>query len=136
MSAVLTQPAIPAEVRAWQLINLARQRSGATSLALSPTLCRLCQHHGVDFIYNGYFGVNAPDGITPIHRLEHAPYLYTSGVVFVLRSFNPTPEFAVGHWLKRHGEDLLNRDYHGLGIARIKKRLRTHWVLYMTGYLL
>jgi uncharacterized protein YkwD len=109
------------------LINQQRADAGLQMMSVNPLLTQAALQHDQDMVTNNYFAHVAPDGSTPLQRLEDVGYVL-AGVGYSVgenlawgTDYLSTPAQIVNAWMNspEHRANILNPDYRETGMAVI-----------------
>jgi uncharacterized protein YkwD len=110
------------------LINQERARNGELPLTVNGKLAQVAEGHSAEMVSQGYFAHVAPDGETPLERVQSAGYIPNSQVGYTLGEniawgtlSLATPNAMVAAWIAspEHLANILNPAYTetGVGVA-------------------
>jgi uncharacterized protein YkwD len=109
-------------------LNVARADYGRRPLRSDARLATAAEQHSVDMVEAGYFGHESSDGsvfwkrIKRFYRPRTKSGTWTVGENLLWQTQSVTARAAVRTWLRspRHRANLLQRDFHDVGIAAVR----------------
>ena len=119
-------PIVPAradglEDRVLELANHERASRGLAPLVLSPELQGAARGFAGAMAHGGFFDHNAPDGSTPVSRIEAAGYTGWTFMAENIAAGQPSPEAVMSSWMnsEHHRENLLDPRAKEIGIGHV-----------------
>jgi uncharacterized protein YkwD len=117
-----------AEVRAATLCLVNRERTdhGERALRWNNRLVAAAQSHSESMAFGGYFQHISPNGETPVSRMRHVGYIYSSRIGFEVGEniawgslWLGTPRAIVAAWMASpgHRANILDANYRETGIG-------------------
>ncbi|HUB35565.1 MAG TPA: CAP domain-containing protein [Solirubrobacteraceae bacterium] len=108
------------------LINRERVANGEQPLKLDRKLARAAQGHSEDMINEDYFSHEAPNGSTPLQRMEEVGYIYSHEIGYEVGEniawgtlWLATPASIVESWMNspEHRANILDANYVDTGMG-------------------
>ncbi len=104
-------------LRAMEVLNAERQKSGAPLLVMSIQLNQAAQEHSADMEARGYLGAATPEGEPATARVTRTGYQGRSEVLVGMGA--DTADEAIAEWMKSagHKRHLVDPSYQHMGIG-------------------
>jgi hypothetical protein len=121
------------EGRVLDLVNRERASRGLGSLALASELQTAARRHADAMARGGFFAHSAPDGSTPVSRVEAAGYRGWTLVAENIAAGYDSPEQVMASWMSSpgHRENLLLPNAREIGIGHVYRagtEFGNYWV--------